>query len=91
MEGLTECPNPLRTCRIGRLHMSMQVAQDYWATRDKTGHRLRYWFSVQTLKAFDGPETALALIVGRLTFSFAWLPYNAELHGVRSTSERAPD
>lgn len=72
MPGLTQCPNPLHTHWIGRLLIGWQIAQDYWALRDKSGNRVRRWFSIETVKAADGGETVLNFTVLRLNLSFGW-------------------
>lgn len=72
MPGLTQCPNPLHTHWIGPLLIGWQIAQDYWALRDKSGNRVRRWFSIETVKAVDGGDTLLNFTVLRLNLSFGW-------------------
>lgn len=71
MDGLTKCPNPLRTLKLWHVLIGWQWAQDYWAHRDASGNRVRYWFGVATVKACDGDETALILTLHRLQVSVA--------------------
>ena len=72
MQGLTPCPNPLHYHRIGPLMIAWQMAQDYWAIRDRSGNRVRRWIGIETVKATDGDETLLNFTLLRLSLSFGW-------------------
>lgn len=56
--GLTKCPNPRHYICIGRLNLSLQIAQDYWAKVEPSGNIVRYYFSFY---AIQGKQTNLTL------------------------------
>lgn len=70
-EAPTKCPNKRHTKFIGRLMLSVQVAEDYWAYQQ--GSLLhRSYFAVTKVTDTKG-ISMLTVIVHKLSFAFAWV------------------
>jgi hypothetical protein len=74
-QGLTPCPNPLRSMRIGHLMVGYQRAADFWLFRGKNGIE-RPRFSVTQVTSDN--DVWWRVIVGKSMLLFTWLETEAK-------------
>jgi hypothetical protein len=71
--GLTKCPNPRRYFDIWRFSLSIQFAQDYWASTDGSGNISRQFLSIHTVTNKENTVTFLAIIIHKLHFGITFI------------------